>query len=120
LSILISVDNCILEDELRIFLREQDIYIPNVFKPTSEIEANSSFGPLGTQSVEQIIQFRIFDRWGNRVHEVKNLAPDHPALFWDGRIDGQNAHEAVYVYQLIYLDIRGATTVKAGEFVLLR
>ncbi|TVQ49866.1 MAG: hypothetical protein EA362_03635 [Saprospirales bacterium] len=118
--LLISVDNCILEDELRIFLGEKDIYLPNVFRPASDIEANARFGPLGTQSIEQINQFSIFDRWGNRVHEVKDLAPDHPAVFWDGRIDGQNAHEAVYVYQLIYVDFRGATIVKAGDFVLLR
>nr|MBS0036732.1 gliding motility-associated C-terminal domain-containing protein [Saprospiraceae bacterium] len=116
---LMSVNGCLIEDEIRITTVEQDIYIPNVFRPSSAISSNAVFGPFGVGAIERVRSFQIFDRWGNRVHDVSNISPDDPQLFWDGKIKEQEAGAGVYVYQLIYTDPAGKVVVKMGDVLLI-
>lgn len=117
--ILKSVNGCLFEDEIRITTVEQDIYMPNVFRPSSTISSNALFGPFGVGAIERVSSFQIFDRWGNRVHDVSNINPDNPQLFWDGKIKDQEAAEGVYVYQLIYTDPAGREIVRVGDVLLI-
>ena len=50
----------------------------------------------------EVIDFlRIFDRWGNMVHEETNLVPQiGGAGSWDGKKDNQKLEAGVYVYVL--------------------
>jgi len=120
--VLTTTDGCILEDEISIIttVAEQGVYLPTVFRPTSAISANEVFGPLGQDAIQLINHFQIFDRWGNQVHEAKNIGPDSPQLFWNGKIKGEAAGEGVYVYQLIYTDVTGKKVVKKGDVLLIR
>jgi len=117
---LISIDGCLIKDEIRVSLAEQDIYIPNVFRPNSDIRANSIFGPLGIEFISQVEQFSIYDRWGNRVHHVTNIPPENAALYWNGQFRGENVPEGIYVYQMIYMDFTGNEIIRAGSVVLIR
>ncbi|TVQ46548.1 MAG: hypothetical protein EA362_07580 [Saprospirales bacterium] len=117
---LISIDGCLIRDEIRIILAEQGVYIPNVFRPGSDINVNSAFGPLGTEFISKVKQFSIFDRWGSRVHHVANVSHDQSGLFWNGKFRDESAPEGVYVYLLEYLDLGGRTHFKSGDFLLIR
>jgi len=117
---LISIAGCLISDEIRIILAEQDIYIPNVFRTNSDISANSVFGPLGIEFIRRVEQFSIFDRWGSRVHHVANVSPENTALYWNGQYNGENASEGVYVYMLEYEDAGGRSVVRIGEVLLVR
>lgn len=116
---LMSVIGCLIEDEIRITTVEQDIYIPNVFRPSSSISSNAGFGPFGVGAIERVRSFQIFDRWGNRVHDVRNISPDNSQLFWNGKIKEQEAGAGVYVYQLIYTDQAGREVVRVGDVLLI-
>ncbi|TVR80861.1 MAG: hypothetical protein EA409_07325 [Saprospirales bacterium] len=101
-------------------IKERTVFLPNVFRPSSGISPNAAFGPFGVEAVESVTSFQIFDRWGNRVHEVSNISPDSPQLFWDGKIKEQIASEGVYVYQLVYTDLAGREVVRVGDVALIR
>ncbi|TVR87643.1 MAG: hypothetical protein EA411_07210 [Saprospirales bacterium] len=120
--VLTTTDGCILEDEINLIatVAEQSVYLPTVFRPTSAISANEVFGPLGQDAIQLINHFQIFDRWGNQVHEAKNISPDSPDLFWNGKIKSEAAGEGVYVYQLIYTDLTGKEVVKKGDVLVIR
>ena len=111
---------CEARDEMTVQMRDPSVYIPNAFRPGSGIQSNSVFGPMGTETVEEIILFRIFDRWGNKLYEVENISPELGLHFWDGTSDGEALNPGVYVFNLSYLDVTGQVHTKSGEFSLLR
>ena len=58
---------------------------------------NDGFQPLGNDF--EIVDFKVFDRWGNLVHD--NILP------WTGtRLNSDNCPQGVYVYLLIIRNIR--------------
>ncbi|TVR77257.1 MAG: hypothetical protein EA409_11995 [Saprospirales bacterium] len=115
-----NLDGCSTFDAIFITLSERTLFIPNVFRPSGDIAPNISFGPFGTDGVQRILSFNIFDRWGNRVHNVADVKPENSALFWDGMVDDRKAPEGVYVYSLVYEDIAGKIEVRAGDVLLIR
>jgi gliding motility-associated-like protein len=62
----------------------------------------------------------IFDRWGHLVFQVHGVAPDDPAFGWDGRISGQTAPPATYVYEIRIGFADGTQQVLKGTVVLVR
>ncbi len=76
-----------------------------VFLPTAiqSDDRNRLFGPhSGTPVLINV--FTIYDRWGEAVHHVENISSDDPAVFWDGRFNGSEVEQGVYVYRLIYME----------------
>ncbi len=78
-EIFVEVDSCL-----------NKIYIPNSFSPNAD-GVNDVFHPLGDDF--QIVDFKVFDRWGNLVHE--DIMP------WTGsRLGRDKCPLGVYVYVL--------------------
>ncbi len=110
---------CVARDEILItVLREPRIYIPNAFKPGSS--ANGAFFVSTGPEVVNIRSMRVYDRWGDCVFEKFDVAPNNPAVGWDGRWRGQNAAPGVYAYmiELEYAD--GTTEIKSGDVTIVR
>lgn len=95
------------------------VYIPNVFDPTSS-GANNIFYIFGGEDVVQIKSFRIFDRWGNAIHEAFNFQPNDPSTGWDGTVRGDKANPAVFVYYAEILFRDGETVLYKGDVALVR
>ena len=68
----------------------------------------------------EIVQFNIYDRWGNLIFNVENGDPENPASSWDGRFNGQSVQAGVYVYMIEVLLVDNTTTFKKGSLTLLR
>lgn len=77
------------------------IYIPNAFTPNNDI-LNDQFIVLGYGITSYAIN--IFDRWGKLI-----FSSDSMINSWDGTINGKEAPEDTYVYQI---NIRDFTTMK--------
>ena len=67
-----------------------DFRIPNAFTPNGD-DLNDTFGPVTVGAVN-ILQFRIYNRWGQMVYEALDQNG------WDGTIDGDAAPSGVYIY----------------------
>lgn len=90
---------------------------PNVFTPNND-NTNDTFRPFFNPSYEkqiEIVDFRVFNRWGQLVFEGNDAN-----YIWDGTFKGQPAPSDVYVYSCeIRLDC-GTSEIRSGEVTLLR
>ncbi|NNC93971.1 MAG: T9SS type B sorting domain-containing protein [Chitinophagales bacterium] len=86
--------------------------VPNAFTPNGD-NVNNTFYPLLRSSDLQIAEFKIFNRWGNIVHD-EALSP------WDGTLNGeqQPVGSYVYMFQLEFPDER--RKVYHGQVTLIR
>ncbi len=91
------------------------IFIPNAFSPNVD-GMNDAFHIFSKEGqVSRITNFQIFNRWGGKVFEVSDAMPNDPSFGWDGRIDGELANPAVYIYFAEIEFIDGETIMYKGD-----
>ncbi len=96
--------------------RIRDIFVPDAFSPNDD-GYNDFFAVFTGKSVEQVADFRVFDRWGNLIFEAEDCAE---ACQWDGTFRGEDVESGVYVYvaEILYLDDFRETVT--GDVLLIR
>ena len=99
--------------------KNRKVYIPNVFAPDSPDE-NAEFRIYCGADVQLVRTFRVYNRWGRSIVEQNNLAPNDPLLSWDGRINGELAQPAVFVFFAEIEFIDGETERYRGDVTLVR
>ena len=113
-------DGCITTNHVTIKVRKDaPIYAPNIFSP-NEDGNNDVFLLFAGSDVVIIREFRVFDRWGNMVHEATDFAPNDEQYGWDGNFEGSPMDPAVFVF---YAEIEltdGRVEVVEGEVLLMR
>ncbi|MCC6461950.1 MAG: gliding motility-associated C-terminal domain-containing protein [Saprospiraceae bacterium] len=113
-------NGCRASDERTIVVdKYRQVYIPNVFAPDSPFE-NAVFRLQCGQDVEKITTFRVYNRWGRSIVEQNNLEPNDPTMGWDGRINGEKAPPAVFVYFAEVQFRDGETVQYRGDITLIR
>lgn len=113
-------NGCRATDERTIIVdKNRRVYIPNIFMPESTSD-NTAFRIFCGEDVLSVRTFRVYNRWGRSIVEQNNLSPNDPLLSWDGRINGEKAPPAVYVYfaEIEFLD--GNREVYRGDVTLIR
>ncbi|MEZ4923268.1 MAG: gliding motility-associated C-terminal domain-containing protein [Crocinitomicaceae bacterium] len=88
------------------------IFVPNAFSPNGDNE-NDVLYVRGTFLEE--IDFKIFDRWGEKVFETQDQS-----LGWDGTFKGELVDPDVYVYHLKAICFDGQETLIKGNITVLR
>jgi gliding motility-associated-like protein len=91
-----------------------NIYMPNAFTPNNDTK-NDYFKPV-TEGRQEIIVFRIMNRWGNEVYESAN-SDDRG---WDGTYGGKEQDMGTYNYYLKYRCIDGNIYETKGDVILVR
>ena len=108
------------DERLVIVDKTRYVYIPNIFKPGSTGE-NSIFTIFGNErQIVNIKSFQVFDRWGELVFENFDFQPNDINAGWDGRVRGDNATPAVFVYYTEIEFIDGETILYKGDVTLFR
>jgi gliding motility-associated-like protein len=85
---------------------------PNFFTPDGDT-TNDTFGPVFTSDIE-IVEFRIFNRWGEMLHD----SPNNWTGIWNSEMQARDS----YVYRFIYR-FKGKTENEKpvyGEVTLVR
>jgi hypothetical protein len=114
-------NGCKASDERQVAVTtERYVYVPNVFKPSSASDGNDLFGVVAGEDVEQVKMLRVVNRWGEIVHERANFAPNDPTATWDGKVSGQPAPPAVFVWQAQILFKDGDSEWRTGTVTLVR
>src|SRR5688500_9339125 len=102
-------DGCADEDALTLFVEnDNDVYVPNIFSPDGD-GINDVMVISGGSSVEQILEFVVFDRWGNVVFFDQHFNPNDPARAWDGTMNGKQLNPGVFVYKMIIKYVDGTS-----------
>jgi|GEM_PF-1954114 len=97
------------------------IYIPNIFSQNELSASNRIFNPFASTEIEaRVLQFNIYDRWGNLVFSAENfLISEASANGWDGTYDGRSAELGVYIYSLNLEYDNGDNKQLSGSITLL-
>jgi gliding motility-associated-like protein len=107
------------DTRLVIVEKPRNVYIPNIFNPTST-DGNNLFLIFGDDKVANIRVFQIFDRWGAAIHEYRNFKPNDTASGWDGSVRGQAGNPGVFTYYAEIEFIDGEVILYKGDVTLIR
>jgi len=101
--------------------RNYSVFIPNVFSPNGdgindELRIHSCLG------VQEITNFRIFDRWGNLIKALNTVPIDCEGgtILWDGSYTTRAANVGSYVYTFEVLFLDGYRRPYSGDFVIIK
>ncbi len=115
-----DTNGCTSQDVIIInVIKPRKYFIPNAFSPNGDGH-NDLAQIFGGKEVEQILFFKIFDRWGNMVFNAEHFPPNSPQYGWDGTLDGKKLNPAVFVYEVKIKFIDGWEEFKTGEIILIR
>ncbi|MEM9549246.1 MAG: gliding motility-associated C-terminal domain-containing protein, partial [Bacteroidota bacterium] len=73
---------------------------------------------FNTSTINEVVRFSVFDRWGNRMYGVENVLPDSEEAQWDGTFGGEEVNPGVYMYRMV-LDINGEQEVVMGDLTVM-
>jgi gliding motility-associated-like protein len=93
--------------------------IPGAFSPNGDGH-NDIFYVIGGPIGSEVKAFAVFDRWGQRVFQAHDTAPDDPAFGWNGNIGGQPAPTGAYVYEIVVGLADGTQQLYRGTVMLVR
>ncbi|MEO0726246.1 MAG: gliding motility-associated C-terminal domain-containing protein [Bacteroidota bacterium] len=74
-------------------LKDYDLFVPNAFSPNQD--GQNDFFYLQTKENLIIEEFRVFDRWGGLIFEVKDRMNNLSSDGWNGMMGGQAAPEGL-------------------------
>ena len=104
---------CTLDTIVEISGTNCNIYIPNAFSPNGD-GVNDTLTPYFDHALYQLLDFQVFDRWGNNVFKCNGLCA------WDGINSGEASPAGVYVYYLQLKGQVGDISEVYGDVTLLR
>lgn len=89
------------------------LQIPNVFTPNGDGQ-NDVFS-IQQQGVQEV-NFVIYNRWGNIVHQMQTFPTQKDVLIWNGG----NASDGTYFYTATLIDMQNNTHARKGFIQLFR
>ncbi len=111
-------NGCKASDEMLLMVEQFiGVFIPNAIGGSGE-NANLVLG--FNPAVRRVNLFRVFDRWGELVHETRNALPGDKSLSWDGRLGGKLVNPGVYVWQIELELADGTVLKKLGDLTVIR
>lgn len=119
-SVKVSNTNCLTVDSISLNKAcLYEVYIPTAFTPNGD-GSNDYIAPLSFRKEVEILQFLVYNRWGELVYEQSNFTPNSLYHGWDGSFKGAPAQMDTYVY--IYKAKLPDNTIKSynGVFTLMR
>lgn len=111
---------CTASDTVRILITCDggSYYIANTFTPNGD-GRDDWFYPQG-KGAGVITRFEVYNRWGNKVFERKDLAPNNPHFGWDGTYNGKALDAGVFTYVMEARCANGTPVYLKGDINLMR
>ena len=109
-----TLAGCMASDTIVFEVIKPVIQIPNAFTPNGDGQ-NDFFNVLFSGDIDEILEFRIFNRWGRVVYNNQN-----PNTGWDGNLNGTPQPSEVYVYQVKVKLLDGEEVALKGDVTLIR
>lgn len=107
-------------DEVYVRVRQDTIYLPNVLQVPSTNAENGLFVPQMGGGSAKILDFYVYNRWGNIVFQRKDFEAGDTAFAWDGTRNGTLLNPGVYVYFVRVQFRDGRVLLYRGDVALIR
>ena len=95
------------------------LFIPSAFTPDFD-GVNDDFTLYSDGDVKQVLQFEIYDRWGELVFSKNGAVTDLRDFKWDGTYKGKIVPTGVYVYVVDVIFKDDSVQLFKGEVTLIR
>jgi len=96
------------------------VNIPNAFTPNGDGK-NDVFYIIGSRDIEIVKDFAIFNRFGQKVFQVRNVPPNDPAYGWRGIAgDGKVMSTSTFVYAVLVRFKDGTEQLYKGTITVIR
>lgn len=116
---IVDKNGCVNYDEKIILVDDEvEIYIPNIFSPNGD-GLNDLLTVSNSKMVEEVLSFKIYDRWGSVMHEEYNFPPGQ-GRSWDGKHLGGYVVSGVFPYTLEMKLKNGEITLKKGTITIVK
>lgn len=91
------------------------VEVPNVLK----VDGGTRITVYGNEEIEEVLEFLIFDRWGNLMFSQENIPLNDVSAGWDGTFNNNFVNPGVYVYKVEVLLADGTTDIIYGDITVL-
>ena len=92
----------------------EEVFVPNAFSPNGD--GNNDIFRVTSSAGIELIQFDVYDRWGNRVWSTNDFRSG-----WDGTYKGKTESMDTYFYVFRYRCLTdGENYIKKGDIMLMR
>lgn len=123
-SVLYTVEfvsgNCTAYETVQILVRKNyDVFVPNIASFNGN-GVNDVLMVQGGDKIAEVIQFKIYDRWGACVFTQEHFPVNDPSYGWDGTFDGQLVTSGTYVYSIEVAFIDGHVIQLAGDITVTK
>lgn len=109
-----DTNGCEARDQLLVRVdKTRHVYIPNILQVGSD--QNSVFQVFGGNDVAEVLELKIYDRWGEQLFEALNFQPNDPTKGWAGLQRGKTVSPGVYVYYAVVLFKDGQQEIFTGD-----
>ncbi|MGK0313936.1 MAG: gliding motility-associated-like protein [Saprospiraceae bacterium] len=111
-----DANGCPANDQVQIQLNQiVDVTFPNIISPNGD-NINDFFF-IASDDVEQILDMKIFDRWGELIWEKQNFDPRVPSEGWDGKFNDSAVVPGVFVFtvEVLFNDLNSTTETFSGD-----
>ena len=99
--------------------KTRNVFVANAFTPNDDL-INDILFVQGDVQVAKVRTFRVFDRWGELVHEVFNAPINDTTFGWDGTFKSKPMNSGTFSWFAEVEFIDGVVKVYKGSVVLLR
>ena len=114
----VGTDGCVASGSVKVAVYIP-LRVPNAFTPNGD-GRNDVFYVLGGPMGLVIKDFLVFDRWGQRVFQVRDAPPGDPAYGWNGEMNGSPAPAGTYIYLIAVRTADGHTQTYRGTVEVIR
>lgn len=95
------------------------VYVATGFTPNGD-NTNDYLYPQGGFGTLRVLQFEVFDRWGESVFYTEDIPLNDPSLGWDGTFKGRPLNPGVFAWQLVVEFSDGERIYYSGNTTLIR
>ena len=120
LVVVTDANGCQGEDN--VFVRVQKvrrIYVATGFSPNGD-GINDALFVQGGDGTMRVVDFRVYDRWGELVFETADTPLNDPTMGWDGLFKGQKMNSGVYSWMITVEFSDGEQLNYQGNSTLVR
>lgn len=108
-------NGCMAADSMRLEVTNIfEVLIPNAFSPNND-GINDAFGIVHTRGLKELLEFKVYNRWGQLIFETKDTDTR-----WDGHFKGTAQEMGVYVFYIRALTFLDTEYKQQGNITLIR
>ncbi|MBK8556841.1 MAG: hypothetical protein IPL65_14180 [Lewinellaceae bacterium] len=114
-------NGCTASDDIYIRVeRVVEAFLPNIINLSASNDYNNSFRPGFGPSVKRVQLLQIYSRWGELLHDIRNVGVNDAGLVWNGKQRGQWVDPGVYLWVIEIELVDGSIVRRQGDLSVIR